>query len=195
MSYVPITNQERVDERTHTNLKWDDRPKGTWLNQEMIQSDAYRSLTKTESDIWMFIQLRKNYPKGKKKLCYWKPSNRDNFRLPEVAILDFFDGPAKEMSYSAPSRESIRRSFMKFMAVGFLSLRHQGGNGQGDVNIYQLENNWRLWKVGDPPCFTKAGMSREKGFIRPGSREFNTSPLENRKKRGASASDKLTREF
>ncbi len=162
---------ERVDERSHPKLDWMDKRQGTWIIAEMVQSDAYRSLSKIESDILLFIMIKRQYPK--KNRSYWKPSNRDNLKISEVAIADFFDGSVREMYGKRPAYESIRRAFKRYMEAGFLSLVHQGGNGKGDQNIYRLENNWRLWKKGDPPCFTKEGMTREKGFCKPGSGHFN----------------------
>lgn len=190
MSLPTNSIKERVDHKTNQKLDWGNNPRGTWLTYEMVHSDAFRSLTKIESDIWIFIQLRKQYPSNKKKKRnYWAPINRDKLYVPIVAISDFFDGSTRGMKINPPSMDSIRKSFLKFMTVGFLSLKHQGGSGKGDMNIYQLENHWRLWKKGDPPCFTKAGMSREKGFCVPDSGVFNNRPRQKRQERGARTGD------
>ena len=69
---------------------------------------------------------------------------------------------------------TITRAINKLMHVGFISLEHLGGNGKGDASVYRIAHNWRVWTKGDAACFTKAGMSREKGFCKPGSGVFNT---------------------
>jgi hypothetical protein len=171
LSIVQIEKALRVDERNNPELDWKDTPKGTWVISEIIQSDAFRSLSKIETDIFLFILTKRNFPR--KNRNNWKPSNRDFLKIPGVAIGDFFDGKVRGMMKEAPCTESVRRAFSALMRVGFLSLVKIGGSGKGDQNIYRLEHNWRLWKEGDAPCFTKAGMTREKGFVVPGSGRFN----------------------
>ncbi|MCP3889310.1 MAG: hypothetical protein GY702_10620 [Desulfobulbaceae bacterium] len=161
----------RVTPAENPDLDWGGNSPGTWLLKELLQSDAFRSLPTMQKDILLFALTRRYYPK-KKKRNYWEPSNRDHFLCPVIAIQDFFDGRVKGMREPPPSPETIRRAFDKFMERGFLSLKHLGGNGPGDQNIYRLENNWRLWKTGDPPCFVKKGMSKAKGFCQPGSGVF-----------------------
>ena len=161
---------ERITPQNKPHLCWTDWPKGTWIICELIHSDAFRSLTKAETDILLFLKMRRQYPKKNKS--YWNPSNRDNLKCPGIAIEEFFNGEVKGMISKSFTPETIRRAFKKFMRVGFLSIKKYGGNGPGDQHVYQLENNWRLWKKGDPPCYTKEGMSRAKGFCVPGSGRF-----------------------
>ena len=162
---------DRITPQNSPKLTWVDRPPGTWIIAKLIHSDAFRSLTKAETDILLFLKTKRDYPNAKKR-NYWNPRNRDNLKCPGVAIQDFFNGEVRGLISKPPSYETIRKAFQKFMRVGFISIKKYGGNGPGDQHIYQLENKWRLWKNGDPPCFTKAGLSREKGFCKPGSRKF-----------------------
>lgn len=160
--------------RSDAALDWPKRPKGTWIPTELIRSDAWRVLTATEKEIWLFTLTRRIYPKGKKR-DYWSPRNKKQLKVPTIAIQDFFNGPAWGMTEAAPHQDTIRRAFRRFMEVGLLSLAYQGGNGKGDQNIYCLEYAWRTWRKGDPPCFEKMPMVKGKGFCQPGSSSFYRS--------------------
>ncbi|BDD88462.1 hypothetical protein [Desulfofustis limnaeus] len=149
---------------------------GTWLTKELLHSDAFRSLSSAHKDIWLFILTLRKYGKDTRgRYDYTRVQNKNSLKVPTIAIQDFFNGPAWKMSMPSHNADTIRRAFKKFMAVGFLSIVHQGGNGPGDQSIYQLEDSWKRWKVGDPACFTKKGMTREKGFCQPKSGVFYTS--------------------
>ena len=112
--------------------------------------------------------------RGKKKnltVDYWSPLNGYNIKIPYVAIKEFFHRPNR-MKKNAPVDSTVTKAIKKLLHVGFLSLVEMGGNGKGNVSTYRLEHSWRVWREGDGPCFTKKGMSREKGFCSPGSGVF-----------------------
>ncbi len=168
-----------VNERTRPDLDWRRNPRGFYVVRELLQSDAYRELTKIESDIILFILSRRIYPSSKKRqkkqhrMDYWHPINGHEMTVPYVAVKEFFNRP--DMKCKPPSNATITRAIRKLMHVGFLSASHVGGNGKGDMTIYRLEHDWRIWKKGNPACFTKAGMSRGRGFCQPGSGVFDTT--------------------
>lgn len=160
-------------------LDWWRRPKGFYLIDELIQSDAFRSLSKIETDLLLFVYSRRKYPSAKTKMKknlgkidYWKPLNGHTMTIPYVAIRDYFDQP-NGMKRKPPTDSTITRAINKLLYVGFISPVEIGGHGQGSMSVYRIANNWRLWRVGDGPCFEKAGLSRVKGFCKPGSGVFN----------------------
>lgn len=164
-----------VTPKTRPDLKWKKSPKGFYVADELIRSDAFRSLTKIETDIFLFSLTERRYPsfrKNKKsgRRDYWNPLNGREFKLSYKAIERHFSN----RGFPVPSISTITRAFRKFMAVGFLSLPQSGsgGAGRGDLNIYRLEHNWRLWKKGDAACFKIDGMAIGKGFCQPGSGKF-----------------------
>lgn len=164
---------------TNSELEWWRRPKGFYLIDELIQSDAFRSLSKIETDLLLFIYSRRKYPSSKRKMSkklgkidYWKPLNGNNMTIPYVAIRGFFDRP-NGMNRKAPTDSTITRAINKLMCVGFISPVEIGGHGQGNMSVYRIAHNWRVWRDGDGPCFEKAGLSRVKGFCNPGSGVFN----------------------
>ena len=173
---------KHVTEKTRPDLGWNRTPRGIYLPFEVIRSDAFRALSKIETDLLLFIYTRRKYPsrqKGKKrrsmdKIDWWNPINGHEITVPYIAIKEFFDQP-EIMKTPAPTESTITRSIRKLMHVGFISLEHLGGGGKGDCSVYRIAHNWRVWRQGDGPCFTKAGMSREKGFCMPGSQVFNPS--------------------
>ena len=171
-----------VTEQTRPDLDWRPKPRAIYLPIELIQSDAFRELTKVETGVLLFIYTRRNFPsrqrKAKKKnydkIDQWNPLNGQELRVPHVAIIEFFNKPGM-MRKSAPTTSTITRAISKLMHVGFISLEHMGGHGKGDSSVYRITHNWRVWRVGDEACFTKAGMTREKGFCKPNSGVFNPS--------------------
>ncbi|MBU0909856.1 MAG: helix-turn-helix domain-containing protein [Proteobacteria bacterium] len=183
---------QRVTKRTHINLGWQPKPKVFWLVPELINSDAYRELSKFESDLLLFVMTLREYPSNKKlkkgkglSRDYWNPLNGHEITIPMVAVADFFN--RKDMRRTAPNSSTITRAMNKLMQVGFLSCVHVGGSGKGDMSKYRLENNWRIWKKGDPPCFSKAGLSRVKGFCVPGSGKFYRSVCNTKTIKGGNA--------
>jgi len=165
-------SRQRVSQRTYQGLGWTGHEKGTYVVQELIQSDAFRTLTKTETDLVLFVWQRREYRKRRKKsdpvINTWEPLNGNSMTLPHVAIVDFFS----QGNEPPPVGSTITRAIKKLMARGFLEAISVGGNGKGDMTVYRLAYEWRVWRKGDPPVYTKAGMSRVKGFCVPGAEVF-----------------------
>jgi len=161
-----------VTKRSRPDLEWK-QPRRFAISYELIQSDAFRSLTKHETDIFLYALSERQYPgrmkrKKGREIDYWNPLNGRRFLLPYNSIQKFFG----KRRVKAPSENTIARAMKKLMHVGFVSLVKAGGNGKGDMNIYRLEHNWRIWKKDDPACFTSAGMAKGRGYCVSGSGEF-----------------------
>ena len=175
---------EHVTKRTHPELDWYERPRGFYVVGELVQTDAFRSLSKFETDLLLFIMTRRVYPSNRRnsqkkgKMDYWSPLNGYEITIPLPAVNEFFS--KNGMKRKRPSGSTITRALTSLMFVGFISLVKMGGSGKGDMSVYRLEHNWRVWREGDGPCFVKGGMSRAKGFCVPGSRTF--CPVKNRAK-------------
>jgi len=88
--------------------------------------------------------------------------------VPYVAVEQFFS----KMNIPAPVGSTITRTINSLMRVGFLKPLKIGGAGKGDLSKYELTHDWRIWRKGDPPVYSKAGLSNVKGFCFPGSGEF-----------------------
>lgn len=155
--------------------------------EELVKSDAFRTLTGTEKDILLFVWHRRQYKKRRKNdppTNTWEPVNANSITIPHIAIVDFFSTGNEP----APVGSTITRAINAFMSRGFLEPVSVGGNGKGDMTVYRLTHDWRLWKKGDPPVYTKAGMARAKGFCIPGAPTF--CPVQ-KQKRGANSHDFL----
>lgn len=174
----PEVEKHRVNKKTRPDLDWNENPRVFWIVQELVQSDAFRSLSKIETDIILWIFSRRQYPYGKEKKRtprdYWNPLNRHDMKIPYVAVLDFFSGKGMP----PPNPSSIARAINSLMHRGFLEPLIIGGRGKGDMSVYRLAHEWRVWREGDPPVYTKAGMSNAKGFCVPGSGIFCPVKLE-----------------
>ncbi|SHH63146.1 hypothetical protein SAMN02745124_01202 [Desulfofustis glycolicus DSM 9705] len=155
--------------------------RGTYITTELIHSDAFRSLSSSQKDIWLFVLTRRVFGKDAKgKRDYTKLLNKSDLKAPAAAIQEFFDGPIRNMEMPSYNADTIRKAFKKFLEVGFLSVLHLGGNGPGDQSVYQFEDKWKHWKAGDPACFSKQGMARGKGFCQPNSGVFFTKAAKNK---------------
>lgn len=175
---VDNRNELHVTKRTRPDLDWRESPKAMYLPFELLQSDAYRSLSKQETDILLFIYTRRKYPtksyqkkKSRKRMDYWSPFNGHDMTVPMVAVREFFHKPGR-MKTVCPSESTFSRAISKLMKVGFISIVELGGSGKGHMTRYRLEHNWRIWEKGEKPCFIKQGLSRSKGFCQPGSQVF-----------------------
>ena len=166
----PAKKRRVVSERTRPDLGWTGREKGTYIVDELFQSDAFRTLTGTEKEICLFVFTRRKYLKHTKKTPRntWEPQNANNMTLPHVAIIDFFS----KGNEPPPVGSTITRAINTLMARGFLEALSVGGKGKGNMTVYRLAHDWRVWHKGDPPVYTKAGMSRVKGFCVPGAEAF-----------------------
>jgi hypothetical protein len=171
-------NRQRISKRTHPHLGWSGREKGTYIVQELIQSDAFRTLSGTEKDILFFVLQRRHYKKHtvKNPRNTWEPTNGNSMKIPHVAIVDFFSGGNEP----PPAASTIAKAIKALMTRGFLEPVSIGGNGKGDMTVYRLAHDWRVWRKGDPPVYTKAGMARAKGFCIPGAKVF--CPVQKTKK-------------
>jgi len=160
-----------VTKRTRPDLDWTGREKGFWVFDELLQSDAFRTLTKTESDILLFILSRRKYPSRRAKktpIDFWSPLNGHDTKIPHIAVTEFFS----RMKEPPPVSSTITRAINSLMRRGFLEPVTLGGRGKGSMSVYRLTHEWRVWRKGDPPAYTKAGMSNAKGFCIPGSGAF-----------------------
>ena len=173
--------KRRVSKRTHPDLNWSRKAKGFWVFDELIQSDAFRGLSGIEKDILLFILTRRKFNRrnGKDTYDFWEPLNANGITIPHVAVIDFFS----KGKQPPPVGSTITRAIQKLMERGFLEPLTIGGNGKGNMTVYRLAHDWRVWHMGDSPVYTKAGMSRVKGFCFPGASVF--CPVKNQK-RGAS---------
>ena len=181
-SAKPAKKRRVVSERTRPDLGWTGREKGTYIVDELFQSDAFRTLTGTEKDICLFMFTRRKYLKHTKKTPRntWEPSNRDNITLPYPAIKEFFT----KGTVPPPNPSTVSRAINALMAKGFLDVVKLGGNGPGDMTIYRLTYEWREWRTGDPSVYSKAGLTSAKGFCHPGTKEWCPAA---KQKRGANS--------
>lgn len=163
----PFSGEMFVTIDSHGSISWRKQPKGTWIATELINSDAWRSLSKFASDLLLWIYTRRQYPPksrtdrdGRSLFNYWEPTNAGRTLIPYKTIEKFFDQHPR-MYRKPPSKKTIKAALDQLMARGFISLEKLGGDGAGDMNYYRLTNNWRVWRDGDPDVFTRSGKMRK----------------------------------
>ena len=124
----------------------------------MLQSDAFRCLTRSAVDVLLFTLSRRQYPSNGRD--YWHPLNENGIRIGYETIREFF-GTGKRKS---PNKATINKAIKELMAAGFIDLVHQGGKGKGDTSTYRLADEWMEWREGDDPVFTRE--PKRQGFTR-----------------------------
>jgi len=148
---------ERLEDVT-APIKKSSQPKGQVISIELMQSDAFRALSRASVDILMFVLSRRQYPA--KDRDYHHPLNESEIRIQYETIKTFF-GTGKK---NPPDKDTVNQAIKSLLGVGFIALVHQGGRGKGDCSIYCLIEDWRKWREGDGPVSSKGIKSQ--GFAK-----------------------------
>jgi len=115
--------------------------KGTYIEADLLESQAYLSLSGIAPQILSLFLLKRQFEKvgGKKgskpkKVCI----NANSLSLTYIE--------AKEKYGITQPR--LTRAVDDLLAKGFLTSIRRGGAYQQDKSIYGLSDNWRLWRPG-----------------------------------------------
>ena len=114
-------------------------PPGTWLQQDVMESQAYNALKGWASQLLTHF-LRKRWfdnmkvGKKEKKVC----TNCDSIPFTQIEA-------NRKYGITQPR---FNRAIDQLLAKGFISIKHQGGACQGDKSIYALVDIWQLWRPG-----------------------------------------------
>ena len=123
-----------------------------WVEPEMMESDAFRSLS--ASAMWVLLRFTQ-----KLKWSYTKVRSRKT-RVYEIKGLTFTYSEAK---YFGLSDATFYRAIKKLVERGFLDVEHRGGTfGRGEIKDYtrfMLSDRWKAWGT---PQFVKKDFPRLK---------------------------------
>jgi hypothetical protein len=115
--------------------------KGTYIEADLLESQAYLSLSGISPQILSLFLLKRQFEKvgerkngRQNKVCV----NRNSLSLTYIE--------AKEKYGITQPR--LTRAIDDLLAKGFLTCTHQGGTYQQDKSSYGLSDNWRLWRPG-----------------------------------------------
>lgn len=120
------------------------RSNGVYLETELFDSKAYKSLTKAEMRIYFEFLLKRQFGKYSKK--------SPNKTITNNGKLVFTYKEAEKIGYPKPT---YRRAIDKFINVGLIDLSKQGYGGipragkiTGESNLFAISERWR--KYGSP---------------------------------------------
>ena len=106
-----------ITPKTEAGLKWDKSPQRFAVTHELLRSPAYRSLSKLQSDIWLFALTERRYPgrngKNRRNIDYWHPLNNREFILSHKSIQKFFNNSGMK----APSQQTVTAALSKWVEV------------------------------------------------------------------------------
>jgi hypothetical protein len=108
------------------------RGKGTFLERDLFESDAFWALRGGAPQLLIYLFGKREF----------KKSNNGRYCVNEHELtLSYIE--LKKLGVTQPR---ATRGFDELLAKGFIELVHHGGGYQKDQSIYGLSSNWLLWK-------------------------------------------------
>jgi len=110
-----------------------------WVEPEMIESEAFRSLS--GKTMWVLLRFQQKQTWGQMKQGGYKVTIYENSGLT-------FTYP--EAEYFGLSHATFYRAIKTLVERGFLDVEHRGGSlGQGgkDYSRFKLTDRWRHWNT------------------------------------------------
>lgn len=122
--------------------------KGTFLERDLFESDAFWALKGGAPQMLIYILGKRDFKKSKNgRYCV----NDHELTLSYL-----------ELGKLGVTQPRATRGFDELLAKGFIELKHQGGGCQKDQSIYGLSSKWQLWKKGI--AFFKRPIALKRGF-------------------------------
>jgi hypothetical protein len=137
---------------------------GTWIEREMLESEAYLSLNGFAPQLLCLILLKRQFEnhgrKGKqKRICL----NCDKLN---ITYTEF-------KSKYGVTQPRMTRAIDQLLEKGFLSIVYPGGTFRQDKAVYALSTNWIIWKPG-MVFETRKKEGIERGFCKPKKQKSHT---------------------
>jgi len=112
-------------------------PKGTYIEEELITSKAFISLSKTAMRVYMLMAMRLK----KKRNKYGK---KERWDLINNGELEFTYAEA-ENKHNIP-RSTFMNAITNLVEKGFIDIEHSGSGGiKGDKNLYSISQRWKKY--------------------------------------------------
>ena len=130
---------------------------GTFIEREMLESEAYLSLKGFAPQLLTLILLKRQFKNHgrknrQKRICI----NCDNLNITYTEFKNKYGITQPRMT----------RSIDQLLSKGFLSIVNPGGAYKQDKAIYALSNNWVIWHPG-MVFESRERESVERGFCNP----------------------------
>jgi hypothetical protein len=137
---------------------------GTFIQREMLESEAYLSLKGFAPQLLTLILLKRQFinhgHKGKqKRVCV-------NCNKLNITYAEF------KNKYGV-TQPRMTRAIDQLLEKGFLSIIYPGGTYRQDKAVYALSDNWIIWKPG-MVFETRKKEGIERGFCKPKKQKSHT---------------------
>lgn len=116
------------------------KPTKFWIDIDIIQSDAFNSLTGYAPQLLFHVLKKKRYVNHSthKKKDNWVCTNSDSLNITYVEFQKAHD----------VSKPRLSKAIGQLLARGFIKIIHRGGGCNKDKSIFALSNQWMLWRRG-----------------------------------------------
>jgi hypothetical protein len=161
-----LNNWHRLNPGLSDETDYESKRPKTYVLKEILESDAYRSLSKSAMLIYQdFLAKRKFTEIGRGKTKRWELINNGEIVYP------FSEAESKGFS-----RQTYNRSLVELQNKGFIDITHRGKGGRppakgtGDMTKFLIDDRWRSYdpETGEslrPPRMPKAKDTRQdRGF-------------------------------
>ena len=109
-----------------------------FLERDLMQSDVWRSLTKTAMLVYQDFRMKCKWQQVKKK-----GGKRDTWHIINNGEIEYTYSEAEKKGFP---RSSFMRAIGELVEKGFIDIEHSGSGGvKGDKNKYAISERWREW--------------------------------------------------
>ena len=116
---------------------------GAYIETELFESEAHKSLTKAQGRIYFYFLLKRKFGSMK-----GKPGKRSNKIITNNGHITFTYAEAERLGFPRPT---FRRAIDKLVAVGLIDIDRQGtggmisGDGEviGESTFYAISERWQ----------------------------------------------------
>ena len=121
---------------------------GDWtkLDAEMFMKPAFHNLNAAGHGFLTLLLAKRQFSKSNanKKKGVWVRTDDNKFDLTHKELTSFGYSPGR-----------IIRGIDDLLAKGFIKIAHKGGAYDKDKNLYALTDDYKKWRLGDPPIRTR----------------------------------------
>ncbi len=138
--------------------------RGTFVDTAMFLSSAWINLGVKKTSPTVSVQSVKVLMMFLGKRQFGNVKDRKGDIVKTRTDDNRFNMPYTELEAHGISKWAAVRCFDELLAKGFIKVVNPGGAYRKDQAVYALTDEWRHWKVGDPPVRTRQKDAVKRGY-------------------------------
>ena len=150
-TYMQEFTQNRFPSYGIESKKIVGRGKGTFVERDLFESDAFLSLRGVASQMLIYLLGKREFKRTGRN-----SNQRECLNCKELTL------SYQELKSLGITQPRATRGFDELLAKGFIEIKHVGGAYQKDKSVYALSDKWRLWRGGT--VFFKRQTHIKRGF-------------------------------